>query len=216
MFGLENLDENVAKDLIELVNNLKGLPKTEKVSYSVFNKATNNWNKKEFSYVPLDSILEKIKENKNFAFMQPIGYDANIGKFGVKCVLIHKSGKSLVSALYEIPVKEGTKIQDEGAEITYRKRYSAGAFFGLATEEDTDGNDDNAEQVKSKEKTKKENSDNKAERKASPKQIDILLENYEDENLDKLLKLNGLKKIEDISMAKASELIEKLYKKGNK
>ena len=36
------------------------------------------------------------------------------------------------------------KIQDEGAEITYRKRYAAGAFFGIATEEDTDGNDPEA------------------------------------------------------------------------
>lgn len=140
MIGLENIDEEMAKDLIELVNSLKKLPKTGKVSYNVQDKKTGQWNKKEFSYTVLDVIMEKIKENNNFAFMQPLCVDKETGKIGIKCVLIHKSGKSLVSDLYEIK-SNGQKIQDEGAEITYRKRYSAGAFLGVSTEEDIDGND---------------------------------------------------------------------------
>lgn len=147
MKGLENITAEMAEDLIELVNSLQKIPKTAKVAYNVFNKTTGKWNKKEFNYVPLDNILEKIKENKNFAFLQPIGFDEELGKFGVRCILIHKTGKSLMSNLYEIPIKEDSKIQDEGAEITYRKRYAAGAFLGVATEEDTDGNDPEAEQI---------------------------------------------------------------------
>ena len=54
----------------------------------------------------------------------------------------------------------------------------------------------------------------KQERKASPKQVALLEKIYQGENLDKLLKYNSLDKLEDISMAKASELISKNMKKG--
>lgn len=48
------------------------------------------------------------------------------------------------------------------------------------------------------------------ERKATPKQIEILNKVYQGENMAKLLTANGIEKIEDISMKKASELITKL------
>ena len=52
-------------------------------------------------------------------------------------------------------------------------------------------------------------------KKASPKQVEILAKNYTGENIDKLLQVNGISKLEDISSVKASELITKLYaKKG--
>lgn len=50
-------------------------------------------------------------------------------------------------------------------------------------------------------------------KKASPNQVKILEKNYTGENLAKLLELNGIEKLEDISMAKASELISKIYEK---
>ena len=50
-------------------------------------------------------------------------------------------------------------------------------------------------------------------RKATPKQIEVLSKTYTGENLTKLLKANGVDRIEDISMTKASELIGKLRKK---
>ena len=55
---------------------------------------------------------------------------------------------------------------------------------------------------------------NQGERKASPKQIEILEKVYTGDRLTKLLEVNGLEKLEDISMEKASELIGKL--KGDK
>ena len=51
--------------------------------------------------------------------------------------------------------------------------------------------------------------------KATPKQIEVLAKTYTGENLTKLLKSNGVERIEDISMTKASELIGKLKKKEN-
>ena len=153
--------------------------------------------KKAFDYVPLDNILNKIKENKNFALLQPIGIDEN-GVCGVKCILVHKSGHVFETNTYPFAVKEDAKLQDEGAEITYRKRYSLGAFLGMATEEDTDGNDDEAT--------------NSTERKASPRQLEVLRNNYTGENLEKLLKVNKIEKLEDMPMQKASDLIGKIMK----
>ena len=50
------------------------------------------------------------------------------------------------------------------------------------------------------------------EKKATPKQIEFLRARYQGENRDKLLKANNLEKLEDISAAKASEIIEKWKK----
>ena len=197
MKGFENITPEIAVDLIELVNQLRGLEKSAQVNYSVQNRKTGEWMRKAFDYVPLDNILNKIKENKNFAMLQPIGIDEN-GVCGVKCILVHKSGHVFETNTYPFAVKEGAKIQDEGAEITYRKRYSLGAFLGMATEEDTDGNDNEAT--------------NSTERKASPRQIVVLSKIYTGENLEKLLKMNNIEKLEDMPMSKASELISKNMK----
>lgn len=198
MIGFENITPEIATDLIELVNQLRGLEKSAQVNYSVQNRKTGEWMQKSFDYVPLDNILNKIKENQNFALLQPIGIDEN-GVCGVKCILVHKSGHVFETNTYPFAVKEGAKLQDEGAEITYRKRYSLGAFLGMATEEDTDGNDDEAT--------------NSTERKASPRQIEVLSKAYTGENLEKLLKMNKVEKLEDMTMTKASELIEKIISK---
>lgn len=205
MIGLENITPELATDLITLVNSLQKLPKRSKVEYSVLNKKTNQWNKKTFSYVPLDDILEKIKENKNFAFMQPIGFDIESQQVGVKCILIHKSGKYLESNVFPIKTEEGAKIQDEGAEITYRKRYAVGAFLGLATDEDTDGNDDDADPINTGED----------KRKATAGQIKTLAKYYKGENLTKLLDANKIKKLEDIDFEIAKNLIAQIVAKQN-
>lgn len=47
-------------------------------------------------------------------------------------------------------------------------------------------------------------------KKATPKQIEFLKSKYEGENLEKLLKANNITKIEDLPLAKASEIIGKL------
>ena len=52
------------------------------------------------------------------------------------------------------------------------------------------------------------------ERKATPNQVKMLEKFYTGENLTKLLNANGIEKLEDISIKKASELIGKLTKKG--
>ena len=52
------------------------------------------------------------------------------------------------------------------------------------------------------------------ERKATPKQIEIIKKVYVGENLARLLEANGISTIEELSMTKASDLISKLNKKA--
>ena len=53
----------------------------------------------------------------------------------------------------------------------------------------------------------------KAAPKATPKQIEVLKKTYTGDNLVKLLTVNNITAIEDLPMAKASEIISKLKKK---
>lgn len=54
------------------------------------------------------------------------------------------------------------------------------------------------------------------EKKATPNQVHFLRARYQGENREKLLKANNLEKLEDISAAKASEIIEKWKKAAEK
>ncbi len=192
MKGFESLNKEVAVDLIKLVNSISGFTKSKSVSYPTKSGITS------FHYVPLDDILSKIKEDNNFALMQPIGTDEN-GVTGVKCILIHKSGHVIESDTYPFHLNEKAKLQDVGSEITYMKRYALGSFLGMATEEDNDGNDKEALGV--------------SERKATIKQIETLLKYYKGEAFDRLLKENNIDKIEDITLKVASNLIRKIITK---
>ena len=51
---------------------------------------------------------------------------------------------------------------------------------------------------------------NQGERKATPNQIKVLAKVYTGENLDKLLNINGITRLEDMAFDKASELISKI------
>ena len=53
-------------------------------------------------------------------------------------MLVHKSGNVIASEPYRLVVRQGGKKQDEGAEITYSRRYSMASFFGIASDDDTD------------------------------------------------------------------------------
>lgn len=88
-------------------------------------------------------------------------------------------------------------VQEYGAALTYARRYSLLMAFGLATE------DDDAESLS-------------VEEKASEAQLTVLRRAYTGDNFKKLLEVNNLEKLEDISKAKASELISKIYERNEK
>lgn len=103
--------------------------------------------------------------------------------------------------IYE--AKSMQDIQYLGALNTYYKRYLYLNAFGITDGEIIEGM--NNDEMINKEKK---------EKLATPKQIEILLKTYKEDNLTKLLELNKLSKIEDITMRKASELIQKNIEKS--
>ncbi|WEG13977.1 ERF family protein [Pullulanibacillus sp. KACC 23026] len=91
-------------------------------------------------YVPLENVVESITSianNHGLSFIQyPLNQD---NKVGVVTVLMHESGEYIESEpIFATPVK--TDAQAAGSIITYLKRYSLSAMFGITSDEDDDGN----------------------------------------------------------------------------
>ena len=109
--------------------------------------------------------------------------------------------------------EEETKKGMDGSQITgtsssYARKY---ALNGLLLIDDTkDADTDEFTKENNKGKTKEE----PKEKKITPGQIKVLSKLYTGDNLVKLLELNKIDKLEDMSMEKANEIILKLKKKG--
>lgn len=85
--------------------------------------------------------------------------------------------------------------QQQGSALTYARRYSLLMAFGLATV------DDDAQCMSE-------------EKKATPRQVEILVSAYQGDNMTKLLQVNNIQRIEDMPMTKASDLIGKLMERN--
>ena len=109
--------------------------------------------------------------------------------------------------------EEETKKGMDGSQITgtsssYARKY---ALNGLLLIDDTkDADTDEFTKENNKEKTKEE----PKEKKITAGQLKVLSKLYTGDNLVKLLELNKIDKLEDMSMEKANEIILKLKKKG--
>ncbi len=101
-------------------------------------------------------------------------------------------------------LKGMSESQITGTASSYARKY---ALNGLLAIDDTKDPDTD-------EFAKTTGQEPKQEQKATPNQIKVLSEKYQGDNLKKLLEVNKISKIEDLSMTKASELISKL--KGTK
>lgn len=88
----------------------------------------------------------------------------------------------------------------------------AGIYSDSEAEEFSQKPHETEENLEKKETKGKE----RKEIKIHPTQIDILNKYYVGENMDKLLKANGLSKLEDMTMVKASEIIKKLQEVAKK
>lgn len=108
------------------------------------------------------------------------------------------------TGFYEETVITGEGI-DKGDKAGYKAYTGALKYYLADTFMVATGDDPEKESPEAK-------MNNKTERKASEKQIQILAKAYTGENLTRLLQHNGIKRIEDLPMAKASELIGKLRK----
>ncbi len=128
----KKINPDVAVDLIGLVNSCVGFEKKGEANYVAKGQKVN------YKWVLLDDVLAKVKENENFALLQPLGQDEN-GSDVVKTILIHKSGEVLESGWFKLSFTDRDTPQDKGTKISYMRRYSLGAFLGISTETDNDG-----------------------------------------------------------------------------
>lgn len=91
-------------------------------------------------YVPLESVVEAITEisaKHGLSFLQyPVNQE---NKVGIITILMHSSGEFIeTEPIYATPTKQDA--QAAGSVITYLKRYSLSAVFGITSDEDDDGN----------------------------------------------------------------------------
>lgn len=136
--NITNVSAEFAKDLIELINSCKGIKYNKKVKYT--SKKTGQTT--EFEYTTLDKIYAHVKNNNNFALLEPMGTN-EAGQPAIQIILIHKTGEAITSDYYILNLPNNGSKQDEGAAITYTKRYALGSFLGISTDGDNDANSGN-------------------------------------------------------------------------
>ena len=149
-----------------------------------------------YKYADLAKITESLESEglRYYQFINRIDGDDYI-----MTVKIDKDGKESAPLMGCRVVQaklngKSNPAQEQGSGLTYARRYSLMMAYGLATE------DDDAESL----------TENPPAIKATGTQIAILKEKYTGENLTKLLKLNGITKLEDMTFDKASDLIKRL------
>lgn len=91
-------------------------------------------------YVPLENVVEAITDiapKHGLTFMQyPVNQE---NKVGIVTILMHSSGEYIeTEPIFAQPSKNDP--QATGSVITYLKRYSLSAVFGITSDEDDDGN----------------------------------------------------------------------------
>ena len=91
-----------------------------------------------------------------------------------------------------------------GKAMTYGDKYALMKAYKISTGDDPD------------KEASSENGYKRDEVKATPKQVETLNKYYKGDNLKKLLDTNQIKKLEDLPITKASELISAIMQKGNK
>lgn len=119
--------EEIFKALNEFRNKLKQPVKN----------ATNPFFKKK--YVPLENVVEVIDkaiEGTGLSYLQEATSEENT--VSVSTSIFHESGEYILLDKLTLPV-ERVDAQKIGSAITYAKRYSLSAAFGITSDEDDDG-----------------------------------------------------------------------------
>ena len=92
-------------------------------------------------YVPLENVVEAITQEApkhGLSFVQWALND-DTGRVGVATMLMHESGEWIEFDSVHMKADKET-AQGAGALISYLKRYSLSAVFGITSDQDDDGN----------------------------------------------------------------------------
>lgn len=163
----------------------------------------------KYAYRSCEDILEAVKpllkkEKVVLTISDELQYIGNRYYIKATAILIDTESEAIISNSAYAREEETKKGMDgsqiTGASSSYARKYALNGLFGIDDNKDSDTTN-----IQSKEE--------KEDKKASPKQIELIQKYYQGENLTKLLEANNLEKLEDMSINKASEILSKLFAK---
>lgn len=135
---MENTNTTIVKKSDSIVELATALSQFQAEVKQPFKDKTNPFFKSK--YVPLENIVEAITKTSGKHGLSFIQFPVNEeNKIGIVTILMHKSGEWIeTEPIYANPTKQDA--QGAGSVITYLKRYSLSAVFGITSDEDDDGN----------------------------------------------------------------------------
>ncbi|WP_239700319.1 ERF family protein [Mammaliicoccus sp. D-M17] len=127
---------NKSESIVEIS---KAMAKFQAEVKQPFKDANNPFFKSK--YVPLESVVESITSiapQHGISFVQWASND-DTGRVGVSTMIMHTSGEYIEFDPVYMNADKNT-AQGAGALISYLKRYSLSAVFGITSDQDDDGN----------------------------------------------------------------------------
>lgn len=125
----------------------------------------------------------------------------------IKYTFYAEDGSNVEAIVIGEGMDSGDKATNKAMAIAMK--YAMFQVFCIPTEEMKDPDSETPPESKSKQIVTEVSKDTKI----TPVQIKEIVKIYAGENLEKLLKANGLEKLQDMSMIKASEIIKKVNEK---
>ena len=94
----------------------------------------------QYSYAPLEKVVEvidKVASKHGLSYLQE-AYTADNGSPAIVTRLMHSSGE-WIETRPMVLASNNNDAQSQGSSITYARRYQLSALFGIAAEDDDDG-----------------------------------------------------------------------------
>lgn len=190
------MEIKVDKTIYELLQDVRDEISKTPLKKSGFNKHLN------FNYFELADFVPtatRLFAQKGLCPLFSITYDPN----GVE-VAVLKIVKGAESITFTSPTSDPTNmqgIQALGAKITYMRRYMYMIALDLTENDVVDASlDENSRNAKVEEK------------KATPKQIEMIRSLYDEENIAKMLEYYGISELAEMSLKTASDVIARKKK----
>lgn len=162
-----------------------------------------------FKYYELADFLPTIVTlcNEKKLFTKPV-FENEVARLIIINCENPEEREEYTSPMKELELKGCNQIQALGGVETYQRRYLYMSAFDIVENDMFDGT--SGKEDKSKKPTQSA-TEQVTEKKATEAQLEIIKRNYKTEEvMKKLLESNGIEKLEDLSMVKASEIITKL------